>query len=316
MSSVSAPARGEWIWWNGKIVPIADAKISLLSHTIHYGTGAFEGIRCYAQVDGAGGVFRLKEHIDRLLDSAKILSFSVPFSRDEIVKACVEVCIRNNWNECYLRPLLFLNDQQLGVYPGDDPQFELAILSWKWGAYLGEKALKEGTRLKISSFIRPHVNSTMTRGKISGHYVNSVLAKKEARMSGFDEALLLDKDGFLTEGSGENLFMIKGGTLITSPLTSILSGITRRTVMEVARSLSIPVVENRFTRDDLYCADEAFLCGTAAEITPIQSVDARVLGEGKPGPTTLKLVQQYKDLVRGQWKPEFAKDWITRFGLE
>ena len=223
----------------------------------------------------------------------------------------MEACKANGFEECYVRPIIFLGDSQLGVYPGDAPTFEVAILVWEWGAYLGDRGIREGAKLKISSYIRPHVNSTMTKGKITGQYVTGVLAKREAKMMGYDEALLLDKDGFLTEGSGENLFMIKDGVIKTTPLTSILNGITRRTILEFFAHQGLKVVETRFTRDELWCADEVFMSGTAAEITPIQSVDNRKIGAGKPGPVATKLVQDYAKIVRGELKGEYMKNWWT-----
>lgn len=292
-------ARGSKIWWNGQIVPESEARISLFTHGLHYGSGAFEGIRAYKQANGGGAVFRLKEHIKRLFESAHILDFRIPFTEDEIVKACIDTCKANQFEECYLRPIVFLGDEQLGVFPGADPVLKVAILTWEWGAYLGDKGIKEGAKLKISSWIRPHVNSVMTKGKITGQYITGVLAKRDAKMTGFDEALLLDPEGYLAEGSGENLFIIKNGQAKTAPLTSILSGITRNTILKYFEWKKIPVEFARFSREEIYTADEAFLTGTAAEITPIQSVDGRKIGTGKPGAVTLKIVSDYGKIVRG-----------------
>lgn len=304
-------ARGAKVWFNGKIIPQEEARISLFTHALHYGTGAFEGIRAYKQTQGGGAVFRLNEHIQRLFESAKILDFKIPYSPAELVQACVDTCKANGFEECYIRPIVFLGDGQLGVYPGDNPTMEVAILVWEWGAYLGDRGIREGARLKISSYNRPQVNSVMTKGKITGQYITGVLAKREAKVSGYDEALLLDKDGYLAEGSGENLFMVKNGVVKTTPLTSILNGITRQTVMEYLAAKGHTVQEARFTRDELWCADEAFMSGTAAEITPIQSVDNRPIGEGRPGKIATQLVQDYAKIVRGELKLDFMKNWWT-----
>lgn len=305
-------ARGTKVWFNGKIVPTEEAKISLFTHALHYGTGAFEGIRAYKQNAGGGAIFRLEDHVSRLFESAKIMDFKIPFTQKEIIQACIEACQANGFEECYVRPIVFLGDGALGVYPGDNPTFEVAILVWEWGAYLGDRGVKEGARLKVSSYARPQVNSIMTKGKITGHYITGVLAKREAKTSGYDEALLLDKDGYMAEGTGENLFMVKNGVVKTTPLTSILNGITRQTVIEYFLHQGLTVKEERFTRDELACADEAFMTGTAAEITPIQSVDNRLIGEGKPGPIASKLVQDYAKIVRGELKLEFMKNWWSK----
>lgn len=303
-----AQTRGQKIWFNGKMCSIEEAKVSLFTHGLHYGSGAFEGIRAYKQTAGGGAIFRLEDHIKRLFESAKIMGFTIPFTVSEMMQACIDTCKANGYEECYVRPLVFLGDGALGVYPGDDPQMEAAILVWEWGSYLGDRGIKEGAKLKISTFNRPQVNSVMTKGKITGQYITGVLAKKEAKSQGFDEALLLDTDGFLAEGSGENLFMIKDGVVKTTPLTSILNGITRKTVIDYFQYHGIPVVGERFTRDELYCADEAFMTGTAAEITPIQSIDNRIIGAGKPGPLTQKIQMDYQKIVRGELKLEFMKD--------
>jgi branched-chain amino acid aminotransferase len=304
--------RGSLVWYNGKILPVEEAKISLFTHALHYGTGAFEGIRAYAQKDGGGAIFRLREHMERFLESAKILDFTVPYSLDQLITASREICRANQFDECYLRPILFTADGPLGVNPGTNPPIDVAFLTWKWGSYLGDQGVNLGAKLKISSFIRPHVNSSMTKGKITGQYVNSVLSKREALQAGYDEALLLDPEGYLTEGSGENLFMIKRGQIKTTALNSILNGITRQSVIEYFADQGLKVSEGRFTRDEIYCADEVFLTGTAAEITPIQSIDGRKIGEGKPGPISARLQSDYQKIVRGELKPAFAKDWLTK----
>ena len=307
--------RGDKVWFNGQMVAVEDAKLSLFTHALHYGTGAFEGIRAYKQKSGGGAIFRLQDHSERLVESLKIMGLKSPYTADEISKACIDACKANHFEECYIRPIAFIGEGPLGVYPGENPKVDLAVLTWEWGSYLGERGILEGARLKISTFNRPHVNSIMTRGKISGHYVTGVLAKREAKSQGFDEALLLDTEGFLAEGSGENLFMIKKGVIKTAPLTSILSGITRNTVLQYFEHQGYKVVCERFTRDDLYCADEAFLTGTAAEITPIQSVDGRLIGEGKPGPISKKLQQDYQKIVRGELLQDYMKNWNASFKL-
>lgn len=304
-------ARGSQVWFNGKILPTEQARISLFTHALHYGVGAFEGIRAYKQNAGGGAIFRLEEHLERFLESFKILDLKLPYGVADLTRACVETCKANGFDECYVRPLAFIADGPLGVNPGPNPPMDVAILNWEWGSYLGDQGMNTGARLKISSFVRPHVNSIMTKGKITGQYVNSVLAKREAIAAGYDEALLLDPEGYLTEGSGENLFMIKRGVIKTTPLTSILTGITRQTALDYFKSLGKPVVEARFTRDELWCADEVFLTGTAAEITPVREIDGRVIGDGKPGPITSGLKKAYAELVRGISVPEYARGWFT-----
>ncbi len=307
-------ARGSKVWWNGAVLPVEEAKISLFTHALHYGVGAFEGIRAYRQKSGQGAVFRLSEHIERLFESCKILDIKIPFSPDELVQACLQTCRANQFEECYIRPIVFIGDGPLGVNPGTQPPIDVAILNWEWGSYLGDQGKNAGTRLKISSFIRPHVNSAMTKGKITGQYVNGVMAKREAIAAGFDEALLLDSDGFLTEGSGENLFMVKDGRIKTTALTSILNGITRKTVIEYLTSKNYTIDEARFTRDELWCADEVFLTGTAAEITPVREIDYRPIGKGsdlgKPGPITQEIQAAYHRIVHGE-SPEFSPNWLT-----
>lgn len=301
-------SRGKKIWLNGSIQNEADVRLSLFTHALHYGTGAFEGIRAYKQTTGGGAVFRLPEHMDRLLESVKILGFRAAHSCDELVAGALETCRANQFQECYLRPIAYLGDGPLGVYPGDDPKVEVAILAWVWGKYLGDEGVQKGVKLMTSTFIRPHVNSLMTKGKISGQYVTGVLAKTEAKQNGFDEALMLDPEGFLAEGTGENLFMVRDGVVKTTPLTSILSGITRSTVMTLLQEMNQKVVEARFTRDELWCADEVFLTGTAAEITPVHSIDRRVIGDGQPGAISVEIQKQYGRLVRGDLR---RPEWLT-----
>jgi branched-chain amino acid aminotransferase len=307
--------RGSQVWFNGKILPAESAKISLFTHTLHYGVGAFEGIRAYAQKTGGGAIFRLSEHNERLIESCKIAGFELPWTLEQLNQACVDICRANQFSECYLRPIAFIGDGPLGIYPGENPPIELAILAWVWPSYLSAQSVQAGARVRISSFIRPHVNSTMTKGKISGHYVNSVLAKKEAIQSGVDESLMVDTEGYLTEATGANLFMVKDGIVKTTPLNSILNGITRQTVMQLLRHQGLNVNEIRFTRDELWCADEVFLTGTAAEVTPIREIDGRIIGKGahagKVGPVAARLQKEFKGLTSGELKFEFSKNWLT-----
>lgn len=297
----------EKIWMDGKLIPWEEAKVHVLTHTLHYGLGIFEGIRCYLCHDGRSAVFRLKEHVDRFFDSAQIGELKLPFSKREIAEACKETLRVNGLKEGYIRPIAFLGEGAMGVYPADNP-VRVAIVTWTWGAYLGDGALEKGVRAKTSSFTRHHVNVMMTKAKISGNYVNSVMAKREAIKLGYDEALMLDTEGYVSEGSGENIFIVKNGVIKTTPLTSILPGITRDSVIQIARSRKIPVVEERFTRDELYTAHEVFFTGTAAEITPIREVDDRQIGEGKPGPITRELQAAFFDVVKGK-NIEF-QEWL------
>lgn len=307
-------ARGSKVWYNGKILGVDEARISLFTHGLHYGVGAFEGIRAYKQKKGGGAVFRLREHMERFEESFKILGFPLPYSIDQLIEATVQTCKANGFEECYVRPIAFVADGPLGVNPGEKPPIDVAILNWEWGSYLGDQGMNQGARLKISSFIRPHVNSAMTKGKITGQYVNGVLAKREALAGGYDEALMLDAEGYLTEGTGENLFMVRNGIIRTTPLTSILNGITRQTVVELLNHQGHKLVESRFTRDEIWCADEVFLTGTAAEITPVREIDGRLIGKGaqagKVGPITAKVKKDYSDIVRGDL-PEYGKNWLT-----
>ena len=307
-------ARGSKVWFNGKIVSVEDAKISLFTHALHYGTGSFEGIRAYKQKNGGGAIFRLREHMERLEDSIKIMGFNLSQTTDELVQGAIDSCKANGFEECYVRPIAFIGDGPLGVFPGANPVVDVAILTWEWGSYLGDKGINEGARLKTSTYVRPHVNSAMTKGKITGAYVAGVVSKREAIQQGYDEALMLDPEGYMTEGTGENLFIVKDGIVKTTQLTSILNGITRNTTMQMLRSKGVQVIETRFTRDELYVCDEVFLTGTAAEVTPVSSVDDRKIGRGdkagKPGPITQMIQSSYANLVRGELG-EFPKEWLT-----
>ncbi len=304
--------KSETIWFDGKQVPWDEANVHVLTHALHYGVGVFEGIRAYRCADGSSAVFRLREHVQRLFSSAKILRMEIPFTEDSIFDAIVETLQRNRLAEGYIRPLSFVGAGAMGVYPGDNP-VQTIIAVWPWGAYLGAEALEKGIRVKTSSFARHHVNAMMTKAKASGNYVNSVLAKMEAKADGYDEALMLDVSGFVSEATGENIFMVRNGVIKTTPLTSILDGITRNSLMTLARDLGYEVVEQQFTRDELYVADEAFFCGTAAEVTPIREVDRRVIGKGSAGPVTKHLQQEYFRAVKGD--NTRYDHWLHRYAL-
>ncbi|MGD0918751.1 MAG: branched-chain amino acid transaminase, partial [Thermodesulfobacteriota bacterium] len=297
----------EKIWMDGKFIPWGEANVHILTHSLHYGLAVFEGIRCYLCDDGQSAVFRLKEHVERLFDSAQIGDLKMPYSKREIAEACKEILRVNRLKEGYIRPIVFIGEGVMGVYPGDNP-IRVAIITWPWGAYLGEGALDRGIRVKVSSYTRHHVNVMMTKAKICGNYVNSVLAKREVTRMGYDEALMLDTEGYVSEGSGENIFMAKNGVLKTTPLTSVLSGITRDSVIQIAKARRITLREERFTRDELYTAQEAFFTGTAAELTPVREVDDRKIGEGKPGPITKELQSIFFDIVKG--KSSEYKEWL------
>lgn len=295
------------IWMDGKFVAWDEAQVHVMTHTLHYGLGVFEGIRCYNTPKGPA-IFRLKEHVKRLFQSAHIFLLDIPFSENEISNAIIQTVKINKLKECYIRPLVYIGYGAMGLYPKGNPVC-VAIAAWPWGAYLGDDGLENGIRIKTSSFIRNHVNSNMSRGKVCGYYVNSQLSKKEALSCGYDEGLLLDTEGYVSEGSGENIFIVRNGVLKTTPLTSILEGITRDSIIAIAKDGGIEVVEQRFTRDEVYIADEAFFTGTAAELTPIKELDGRKIGEGKAGKITKKLQSIFFDTVKGKSK-KYAK-WIT-----
>jgi branched-chain amino acid aminotransferase len=296
------------IWMDGKLVGWDNATVHVLTHTLHYGLGVFEGIRCYETKKGPA-IFRLDEHVERLFDSAHIFLIEIPYSREEIRNAVIKTVQVNKMKECYIRPLVYIGYGAMGLYPKENP-VRVSIAAWPWGAYLGEKGLEDGIKIKTSSFIRNHVNANMSRGKVCGYYVNSQLAKKEAISCGYDEAMLLDTEGYVSEGSGENIFIVRNGVLKTTPLTSILEGITRNSIMRIANDLKIRVVEERFTRDELYIADEAFFTGTAAEVTPIREADGRIIGNGRRGDMTKKLQTIFFDAVKGRNKK--YKAWLTK----
>lgn len=296
------------IWMDGKFVNWAEANVHVLTHSLHYGLAAFEGLRCYKGKRGSA-IFRLHEHVDRLFESAHIGMMRIPYEKKQVAEAIVETVRVNRLDACYIRPLVYIGYGAMGVHPGDNP-IRLAVAAWHWGTYLGEEALTNGIRARVSSFTRHHVNVSMTRGKISGYYVNSILAKREVKVDGYDEAIMLDPEGYVAEGTGENIFIVRRGQIKTTPLTSILEGITRDTVMQLARERNIPVVEERFTRDEMYVSDEVFVTGTAAELTPVRELDNRRIGAGKAGPITLALQKAYFDAVRGEDPAHEA--WLTR----
>ncbi len=297
----------EKIWMDGELVDWDDAKVHVLTHTLQYGLGVFEGIRCYKTPKGPA-IFRLREHVHRLFDSAYIFQMEIPFSKQDVEKAIVD-CVRvNGLQECYIRPFVYIGYGAMGLYAKGNP-INVSVSAWEWGSYLGEDGVKNGIRVKTSSFIRNHVNSNMSRGKVSGYYVNSQLAKREAIGLGFDEALLLDTEGYVSEGAGENIFIVRNASIKTTPLTSILEGITRDSIMKIAKDEGIQLEERRFTRDELYISDEAFFSGTAAEITPIREVDNRTIGIGKPGKVTQQLQKIFFDTVHGL--VDKYSSWLT-----
>jgi branched-chain amino acid aminotransferase len=304
----AAGIHGEAIWLDGKFVAWDDAHVHVLTHTLHYGLGVFEGIRCYRTSDGRSAVFRLSEHIDRLFDSAHINLLEIPFSREQVLDACLETLRRNHLDEGYLRPLVFLGAGAMGLNPGANP-VRVAVIAWEWGAYLGEEGMERGIRAKVSSFSRHHVNSKMTKGKTCCDYVNSILAKREALLDGYDEAIMLDTQGLVSEATGENLFTVRGGVVKTPPLPTVLDGITRNSVIEIARDAGIEVVELPITRDELYIADEVFLTGTAAEVTPIREIDRRSVGEGRRGPIAKQLQESFFRAAKGE-DERYAR-WLT-----
>ena len=281
----------EFIWFDGKLVPWDQAQVHVLAHGLHYGTGVFEGIRAYACPDGSSAVFRLPEHSKRLVNSAKILGIDMPYTADEISKAIVETVVANKLSEGYIRPLAFAGEGDMGVFPGNNPT-HVIIAVWPWGAYLGAEALEKGIRIKTSSFARMHVNTLMSKAKAAGNYVNSVLAKMEVKQDGYDEALMLDTNGYVCEATGENFFIVRNGVIKT-------------------RDLGYTVEEQLFTRDEVYYADEAFFSGTAAELTPIRELDNRTIGEGHAGPVTKALQAAYFKAIKGQ-DPRYGH-WLTNY---
>ncbi len=298
------------IWLDGELIDWSDAQVHILTHSLHYGVAAFEGIRAYKRADGHTYIFRLREHTERLFDTCKMTLLAPKYSREQIMSACAEILRQNQMAEGYIRPMIFLGEGAMGIYAPNNP-VRTSVIAWKWGAYLGEEALKSGIRCKISSFARHHINVSLAKAKMTGQYTNSVLAKREAKFGGYDEAILLDANGFVSEGSGENIFVVKKGVLHTPDLScSILEGITRDTVLTLAREEGIPVHEGRITRDQLWLADEVFFTGTAAEVTPVREVDDRPIGDGTVGPVTKRIQARFFDVVRGT--DTSHPEWLTR----
>jgi branched-chain amino acid aminotransferase len=295
------------IWYDGKMVNWRDATTHVLTHTLHYGMGVFEGVRAY-KTDKGTAIFRLKEHTDRLFRSAHILQMKMPYSKEEMMEAQKAAVRENNLESAYMRPMAFYGAEAMGI-SAKTLSTHVIVAAWKWGAYMGQDALDNGIRVKTSSFSRHHVNITMCKAKANGNYMNSILAHQEAALDGYDEALLLDVDGFVAEGSGENIFIIRNGKLYTPDLTSALEGITRETILQLAAEIGLSVIEKRITRDEVYSADEAFFTGTAAEVTPIRELDRRSIGTGTAGPITKQLQKMYFDAVTG--KSAKHADWLT-----
>ncbi|HEX2657236.1 MAG TPA: branched-chain amino acid transaminase [Polyangia bacterium] len=302
--------RDGFIWYDGRLRPWRDATTHVLTHSLHYGLAVFEGVRAYA-TDAGPAIFRLPEHTERLFRSAHIYRMPIPYTPAELQEAQKEVVRANGLAAGYIRPIAFYGAEKMGVDP-KGAQVHVAVAAWPWGAYLGPEALARGIRVKTSSFTRHHVNATMARAKVSATYANSILASMEARDDGYDEALLLDVDGFVAEGPGENIFVIKNGRLCEPELTSALTGITRDALITLARDRGIPTATRRLTRDDVYLADEAFFCGTAAEVTPIVELDRRTIGSGRPGALTLSLAQAFMDAATGRDPRHRA--WLTPVG--
>jgi branched-chain amino acid aminotransferase len=299
--------RSEQIWMDGSMVPYDRANVHVLTHSLHYGLAVFEGMRCYKCEDGQRAIFRGKEHIRRLIESGHIVEMPIPYGQEELLKACADVVRINKFEQCYLRPIAFYGEGEMGLAARGN-KVRVAIAAWNWGTYLGEESLLKGVRLKTSSFARFHHNTMMPAAKASGHYVNSILAGYEARRHGYDEALLLDTEGYVAEGSGENVFVVRDGIVRTPPLSSVLGGITREAAIRILNDAGLKVREEHFARDALYIADEAFMTGTAAEVTPVVELDDRRIGTGKPGPITRQVQQAYQAAVHGR-EPRY-REWL------
>ena len=295
------------IWFNGELVEWRSATTHVLTHTLHYGMGVFEGVRAYETPDGPA-IFRLQDHTKRLFNSAKIVGMQLPFTEEQINRAHIDVVKANNLASCYFRPMAYYGSGKLGVAPKQD-DVQVILAAWAWGAYLGEEGMRKGIRVRVSSFTRHHPNVTMIKAKANGNYMNSIMANTEAHQGGYDEAILLDAQGYVAEGSGENIFTVRDGVLYTPALDVALDGITRRSVIAIASEMGLKVVEKRLTRDELYVADEVFFTGTAAEVTPIREIDGRQIGIGERGPITAEIQQRYFDIVQGK-NPKY-RDWLT-----
>ncbi len=307
-SKSTTQVRGKAIWMDGKLVAWDDANVHILTHTLHYGLGVFEGIRCYRTADDRSAIFRLGEHVRRLFESAHINLMTVPWTRAQIETAIAETLRANELREGYIRPLVYVGHGAMGLNPGDNP-IRVAIAAWPWGKYLGDEGMERGIRAKISTFARHHVNAKMTKGKTCGDYVNSILAKREALLDGYDEAILLDTQGLVAEASGENLFVVRDGNVRTPPLPTVLDGITRDTIIALAHDKGIAIHEAAISRDELYIADEVFMTGTAAEVTPVREVDRRQIGAGARGPITKALQAAFFDAVSGRDRKH--EGWLT-----
>ncbi len=292
--------KADWVYFNGEMIPWEKAQVHMMTHSLHYGLAAFEGIRAYKLADGGVGVFRLREHMKRLLQSADMVLIDAPTDVDTLVDATLELIKKNNFTEgCYVRPLIFLGEGAMGISANDNP-VHVSIMAWEWGAYLGEDGLKNGIRTRISTFRRPRADTWLPKAKITGQYVNSIMAKREALRSGYDEAIMLDTEGLVSEGTGENIFVVHGDVIRTPPLgSSILAGITRETVLKIFKSMGKEAQELPIGRDELYMADEIFLTGTAAEVTPVREMDDRSVGTGKPGPITQLIQKRYAEITAG-----------------
>jgi len=298
------------IWMDGQMVEWRDAKIHVLTHTLHYGCGAFEGVRAYKGDNGVTSIFRLAEHTDRLFNSAKILRMVIPFTKEQVNQAQIDVIRANKLESGYLRPLTWVGDRKLGVSTKGN-EIHLMVAAWPWGAYLGEEGMKRGIRVKISSYTRHHVNITMTQAKAVSNYTNSILANREATDDGYDEAILLDASGFVSEGAGENIFVVKDGVVYTPDLSAgALNGITRNTVLHICKDLGLELIQKRITRDEMYISDEVFFTGTAAEVTPIREIDRIEIGSGSRGPITEKIQSAFFDIVNGR-NPKYAH-WLAK----
>ncbi len=295
------------IWFDGELVPWREAKVHVLTHTLHYGMGVFEGVRAYKAEQGTA-IFRLQEHTDRLFRSAHIMSMKVPFEKKAINQAQLSAVKENGLDSAYIRPMFFYGSEGMGLR-ADNLKVHVIVAAWSWGSYLGADGLEKGIRIRTSSFTRHHVNISMCKAKANGHYINSMLALQEALSCGYDEALLLDNEGYVAEGSGENIFIVRNGVIYTPELTSALDGITRDTIFQLAKEVGIPVKEKRITRDEVYVADEAFFTGTAAEVTPIRELDNRTIGSGGRGPITEKLQTMFFDAVHGR-SPQY-ENWLS-----
>ena len=304
---MSMSDRDGFIWRDGEMIDWRKAETHVLTHTLHYGAGVFEGVRAYDGKQGTA-IFRLQDHTKRLLNSAKIIGMEVPFSQEQLNQAQIDVVKANDMSYGYIRPMCFYGSEGMGLR-ADNLKVHCIIAAWEWGAYMGKECLENGIRVKTSSFTRHHVNATMCKAKVNGHYVNSMLALQEATKDGYDEALLLDPQGFVAEGSGENVFIVRDGVLYTPVLSSALDGITRKTIITLAAEIDLPVVEKQITRDEVYIADEAFFTGTAAEVTPIRELDNRPIGTGTRGPITQELQSRYFKIVHGE--VDKYSHWLT-----